>query len=359
MGAFDPDAGLPALFRDLPQFSRLTAELAGYPGVGAARLSRETMSSSTFASLPAASFEALEGISIAVFGASEASPYKADKPSHSANAPAALREAAAGFAGQLRQFDFDLEGALLGPDGETWGMADLGDIATDRYDAQGNRRRITEATPAVVQAGAIPVILGGDDSVPIPWFSGFEGNGPYTVLQVDAHADWADVLQGNGYGYGSTMRRAAELPWVTNMVQVGARGLGSGDEGQIRDARAWGSHLVTMRDLQRDGMAAALAHIPEGGQVLVSIDCDGLDPAVLPAVNMPTPGGLTYQDMMALLSGVASKARIAGLAMVELVPERDDPNKLSALTVARLVAVTLGLMHRTNNAGGTTGALTR
>jgi agmatinase len=74
---------------------------------------------------------------------------------------------------------------------------------------------------------------------------------------------------------------------------------------------------------------------------------------------MPTPGGLTYQDMMALLSGVASKARIAGLAMVELVPERDDPNKLSALTVARLVAVTLGLMHRTNNAGGTTGARTR
>lgn len=63
-------------------------------------------------------------------------------------------------------------------------------------------------------------------------------------------------------------------------------------------------------------------------------------------VNMPTPGGLTYLDMMELLTGVAAKARIAGLAMVELVPERDDPHGLSALTAARLVAVTMGLMHR-------------
>jgi agmatinase len=305
------------------------------------------MSHATFAGLPTASFEALEGVSIAVFGASEASPYKPDKPSHSANAPWALRKASAGFTGQLRQFDFDLEGALFGPDGETWGMADLGDVATDRHDPEGNRRRIADATRAVVRAGAIPLILGGDDSVPIPWFNGFEGRGPYTVLQVDAHADWADVLQKNPYGYGSTMRRAAELPWVTNMVQVGARGLGSGDEGQIRDARAWGSRLITMRDLREGGVGAALAHIPDGGEVLVSVDCDGLDPAVLPAVNMPTPGGLTYQDMMALLSGVAAKARIAGLALVELVPERDDTNKLSTLTAARLVAVTLGLMRRT------------
>jgi agmatinase len=303
---------------------------------------------STFAKLPSASFEALDGVSIAVFGASEASPYKPDKPSHSANAPAALRAASAGFAGQLRQFDFDLEDALFGPGGETWGMADLGDIATDRHDAEGNRRRITNATRAVVQAGAAPVILGGDDSVPIPWFGGFEGTGPYTVLQVDAHADWADVIQQNPYGYGSTMRRAAEMPWVTNMVQVGTRGLGSGDECQIRDARAWGSHLITMRDIRQDGIAAALAHVPQGAQVLISVDCDGLDPAVLPAVNMPTPGGLTYQDMMALLTGVAAKARIAGLALVELVPERDDPHKLSALTAARLVAVTLGLMLASN-----------
>jgi agmatinase len=300
----------------------------------------------SFCKLPAADLDALLDVSIAVFGASEASPYSTDKPSHSANAPTAMRAASQGFAGQLRQFDFDLEGPLFGPEGETWGMVDCGDVPTDRADAKGNRRGITQATRAILQAGAAPIILGGDDSVPIPWFAGFEGRGPFTVLQIDAHTDWADVIKGNGLGYGSTMRRAAEMPWITGMVQVGARGLGSGDSGQIDDARAWGSRIVTMREWRRSGVEAALAHIPQGAQVLISVDCDGLDPAVLPAVNMPTPGGLTYLDMMELLTGVAAKARIAGLAMVELVPERDDAHHLSALTAARLVAVTMGLMRR-------------
>lgn len=301
-----------------------------------------------FCKLPSANLAALKDVSVAVFGASEASPYKPEAPSHSANAPAAVRKASAAFAGQLRQFDFDLEATLFGGGGETFGMVDCGDVPTDPRDAEGNRRRITEATRAIVQAGAAPLLLGGDDSVPIPWFAGFEGGGPYTVLQVDAHTDWADVIQGNPYGYGSPMRRASELPWITGMVQVGARGLGSGDAWQIDDARAWGSQIVTMRDWRRRGVEAALAHIPAGGQVLVSIDLDGLDPAVLPAVNMPTPGGLNYGDMMELLIGVATKARIAGLALVELVPERDDPQGLSAMTAARLAAVAMGLMHRTS-----------
>jgi agmatinase len=299
-----------------------------------------------FANLPAADPAHLDDARIAIIGASEASPYKPGTPSHSANASAAIRAASAQFAGQLQQFDFDLEASLFGPNGETWGMVDCGDIPTDPEDAAGNRQRIEQATRQVLTAGAVPVILGGDDSVPIPWFWGFEGRGPFTVLRVDAHADWGDVLRENSYGYGSTMRRAAELPWVTGMVQVGTRGLGSGGAWQIEDAKAWGSQIVTMRDLRRSGMDLALAAIPDGGNILISIDCDGLDPSLVPAVNMPTPGGLNYLDMMELLTGVAAKARICGLALVELVPERDDPNRLSSLVAARLVAVVLGLIRR-------------
>ena len=164
------------------------------------------------------------------------------------------------------------------------------------------------------------------------------------MLQIDAHADWGDVIQGNPFGYGSPMRRASEMPWVTGMVQIGMRGLGSGDAWQIRDAKTWGSHLVESRRFHAEGVEAALAYIAPGSEVLISIDCDGLDPAVLPAVNMPTPGGLTYEDMMAILHGAAAKARIAGFMLTELVPERDDTYKLSALTAARLVSVALGLI---------------
>lgn len=310
-----------------------------------------SQSTDTFAGLPAASLTqlslaALGEVRIALLGAAEASPYKPGTQSHSANAPAALRAAAKSFARQTGQYDFDLEDALVGAEGQTYGMADCGDIATDAGDPAGNQTRIMAAVRAVLDAGAVPVVLGGDDSVPIPVFRAFAGRGPFTVVQIDAHADWGDVIQGNPDGYGSTMRRAAELPHVTGMVQVGLRGLGSGGAWQIEDARAWGSHLVTMRDISRYGMDAALHFLPEGGDVLVTIDCDGLDPAVLPAVNMPTPGGLNYQHVMDLLRGVAARGRIAGFCLVEFVPERDDAHRLCALTAARIVAVALGLIRR-------------
>lgn len=298
----------------------------------------------TFARLPKVEMDCLAGASAAVSGISEASPYKLGVPSHSANAPAALRLASDGFAAQLRQLDFDLGRPLFGEKGETFGMVDCGDIHTDAFDAPGNRERITGGVRKILQAGAVPVILGGDDSVPIPVFQAYEGLGRFTVLQIDAHTDWGDVIQGNALGYGSPMRRASEMPWITGMLQIGMRGLGSGDAWQIRDARAWGSHLVESQRLHADGIDAALATIQPNSSVLISIDCDGIDPAIFPAVNMPTPGGLTYEDVMAILHGVAARARIAGFILAEFVPERDDLHKLSALTAARIVSVVLGLI---------------
>ena len=298
----------------------------------------------TFARLPKAKLDGLLDATVAVLGIAEASPYKLGTPSHSANAPTALRAVSHGFAGQLRQLDFDLGRPLFGENGETFGIVDCGDIETDASDSVGNRERIIAGVGNILCAGAVPVVLGGDDSVPIPVLQAFEGRGPFTVLQIDAHADWGDVIQGNPMGYGSPMRRASEMPWIAGMVQIGMRGLGSGDAWQIRDAKAWGSHLIESRRFHAEGVGAALTAIDGGRDILISIDCDGIDPAVLPAVNMPTPGGLTYEDIMAILHGIAARARIAGFILTELVPERDDPYTLSTLTAARIVSVALGLI---------------
>jgi agmatinase len=298
----------------------------------------------TFARLPTAEIDHLRGATVAVVGISEASPYKLGVPSHSANAPAALRQVSDGFAGQLRQMDFDLGRPLFGAEGETFGIVDCGDIATNAFDSVSNRNQISTCIRHMLQTGAVPVVLGGDDSVPIPVLQAYEGRGPFSILQIDAHADWGDIIQGNPFGYGSPMRRASEMPWITGMVQIGMRGLGSGDSWQIRDAEAWGAHLVPSRQFHAEGVNAALSPIISGSSVLISIDCDGIDPAVLPAVNMPTPGGLTYEDMMAILHAVAAKAHIAGFILTELVPGRDDTYKLSALTAARIVSVALGLI---------------
>jgi agmatinase len=299
------------------------------------------MSDATFAGLPAGRTAPEHGV--AILGAAEASPYDPAKPSHAAPAPAAIRKASAQFAHQLEQFDFDLLRPLIGDKLARDRLADLGDVPTDPADAAGNRRRITDAVRAVLAAGSAPLVLGGDDSVPIPVFQAFEGHGPLTMVQVDAHVDWGDVIRGNPFGYGSPMRRAAEMPWITGMVQVGMRGLGSGTADQMEDARAWGSQLVTARQLRREGAEAALRHIPAGADCIVSIDCDGLDPTVLPAVNMPTPGGLDYGELAELLRGIAARARIRGCCLVELVPSR-DPTGLSALVAARIALTATGLM---------------
>ena len=316
-------------------------ELDSIPSVAPAM---NHVSATGFAGLPSTSPNKISAGQVLIFGAAEASPYELGKASHSAEAPRALRKASEQFARQLSQFDFDLDRTLLEEDNHCF--ADLGDVPTDASDPTGNRANIRDMTARIAGAGARALLLGGDDSVPIPWLWGFEGQGPFTLLQVDAHTDWGDVIQGNPFGYGSPMRRASEMSWIEAMVQVGARGLGSGEAWQIADARAWGSQIVTMRDVRREGISAAVAKVKPGAKVLLAIDCDGLDPAVLPAVNMPTPGGLTYGDMLELMSGVCAKAELCGAAITEYVPQHDDARRLSGLVAARLGAVALGLMRR-------------
>ncbi len=299
----------------------------------------------TFAGLPVATLDGLGGARVAILGAAHGSPYEPGVASHAAGSPEALRKGSQLFAKQLTQVDFDLGGALQS-DPDDRSIVDCGDLALDLSDAAGNRARITAATRRILAAGAVPVVLGGDDSVPIPVFAAYEGRGPITMVQVDAHVDWGDEIMGNRWGYGSPMRRASELPWITGMVQVGIRGLGSGTADQHEDARAWGARILTMHDIRRDGMAAAIDLIPAGGDCFVTIDFDGLDPSVIPAVNMPTPGGLLYQDVLDLLHGVARKGRIVGATLVEFVPARDDAHGLAAVTASRVALSTMGLIRR-------------
>ena len=303
-----------------------------------------------FVGLPAIAPSDLHAARVAVLGADEASPYVAGQASHAAGGPAAIRAASELFRLQLKQFDFDIDGTLVAdPEKGLPGLVgiealcDQGDVPTDAGDPAGNRARIRAAVRAVLEAGAAPLMLGGDDSVPIPVLAAFEGRGPLTILQIDAHVDWGDVVRGNPLGYGSTMRRASEMGHVAGMVQVGMRGLGSGLVEQIDQARAWGSRIVPMPALRAGGVAAALEMLPAGGDIFISVDCDGLDPAVLPAVNMPTPGGLVMVDVTALLTGAARRGRVVGGCLVELVPAK-DPDGRSATVAARIALTMLAVM---------------
>ena len=310
---------------------------------------------SRFVGLPTAAADALARVKVGILGVAEASPYVAGVRSHAASGPAAIRAASELFRLQLRQFDWDLGGTLVRDDEKMLAgivgieaLSDQGDVATDPGDPLGNCARIEAAVRTLLDANVAPLILGGDDSVPIPVFRAFEARWartarPMTILQVDAHLDWGDTIRGNPFGYGSTMRRASEFDWVSGMVQVGMRGLGSGLVGQIEDARAWGSKIVPMPTLRSQGVAAALDLLPEGGDVFITVDCDGLDPSVLPGVNMPTPGGLDMVELTALLTGAARRGRVVGCSLVELVAAKDESGG-SARMAARIALTMMGVL---------------
>jgi agmatinase len=298
-------------------------------------------SSGTFLGLPGGSLDSLRGATAVVLGAPAATPYPSVGP-YCAGGPAAIRAGIANWTGARDHCDFDLGGRMI-PEGMT--VVDCGDLAYDAADAAGNRERIGSAITRILDAGAVPVVLGGDDSIPIPMFQAFRDRGKFTVLQVDAHIDFRDEVEGLKLGLSSTMRRASEMGWIERIVEVGARGTGSARVSDYRDALAAGVKFVLADEVHLHGIERALEHIEEGASVLVTVDCDGLDPAVMPAVIGPAPGGLSYWQVVGLLRGVASKARIASFDIVEFMPERDRDQR-GALTAARLVANAVGLICR-------------
>ena len=196
---------------------------------------------------------------------------------------------------------------------------------------------------SVLAAGAVPLMIGGDDSVPIPFIAAFADKGPLTILQIDAHIDWRGERRGERMGFSSTMRRASEMAHVTAIVQVGARGIGSAREGEVRDAQSWGAKLVTARDVHERGIGIALEHVQDGSRCLITLDLDALDISMMPAVAYPTPGGLTYTQVTGLIHGVASKAQIIGFDMIEFVPKRDVDGR-AAFTAARIFWNVIGAL---------------
>jgi agmatinase len=298
-------------------------------------------SAATFLGLPSATIADGAKAGIALFGAGTATPYPA-AGAYCAGAPQAIRAGIANWAGARDHIDFDFGGKIL-PDGVS--AVDCGDIAIEPNDAAANRAKITAATRTLLDGGAVPVLLGGDDSVPIPFFHAFEGRGSFTILQIDAHIDWRDEVQGIRLGLSSTMRRASEMPWIERIVQVGARGTGSARVTDYRDAVAAGVSFFTANVVARSGIDPILDAVPQGADVLVTLDVDGLDPSIMPAVIGPAPGGLLYWQAASLMQGIARKARIAAFDIVELVPERDI-QQTGALTAARLVANAIGLIAR-------------
>ena len=296
----------------------------------------------TFLDLPAAT--APKAGAVAIFGAVHGTPYPDGTPEEgSETGPAAVRRAVTAACVHIDHWDFDFAGPLLN-DGALE-VLDLGDVMTDPHHAATNRDNIERITSAIVAAGATPVLIGGDDSVAIPFMRGLALAGPLHLLQIDAHIDWRDSIGSETLGYSSTMRRASELPFVASMTQVGIRAVGSARRQEVEAAIAWGSRLVTVSETRRRGIDAVIDAIPRDGAVLLHVDCDAMDPGTCPGVNAISPGGFSFDEMTALIARALDGRRLAGFSIVEFQP-KGDVNDISATVVGRLVCHVLGHLAR-------------
>jgi agmatinase len=261
------------------------------------------------------------GAQVAVFAAPHGTPYRGiDNRVHQGTGDA-IRKALKDDSVWLSHWDFDFNGPLLPMPG--FKAVDLGNLDTKPRDGRNNRRKIEARTRSILDAGAIPIMFGGDDSVPIPFLAGFSGGPSITVVQIDAHIDWREEREKEANGFSSTMRRASEMPHVWRIVQAGARGLGSARQAEVEAATGWGARLLPCRTLHKEGVTKVLEHIEKDSLCVICLDLDVLDSSVMPAVAYPSPGGLSFVQLTELIGAIAGKARIGGFAMVEFVPKRD------------------------------------
>ncbi len=300
----------------------------------------------TFLGLPLCTDLDVLQADFAILGIPAGCPYLGEAfPNDQSRAPAAIRRESARLSLGQDRWDFDIDRPLA-----SLCAVDCGDLplpplpSSTAVGAQALRPACTTAEQtvrAILSRGAKPVILGGDHSVTIPALRAFDEHGPLTLVQVDAHLDWRDEVDGVRDGYSSPMRRASEMAHVERIVQIGLRAQGSARQEELQAAQAYGAEMITAYTVHEQGMSAILARLLSGGRYYLTIDADGLDPSVMPAVEGPAAGGLFFHQVRALIHGLARHGELLGMDIVEIAPAR-DLNGLSALTAGQLILNFLG-----------------
>jgi len=216
--------------------------------------------------------------------------------------------------------------------------------------------KLFEAALRSHQEGAMPLVLGGDHSLAAGSVAASaaalaqSGRGPLGLIWVDAHGDMntpQTTTSGNVHGMplaallgsepaelaGFGGRRPAVLPEHT--VLLGIRNL---DDREKERIRASGVHVITMKDVDREGIATvaarAIAVAGQGtGGIHVSFDLDACDPALAPGVGTPVKGGFDYREAHLIMEMVADAGRLVALDLVEVNPTLDLRNTTADLAV--------------------------
>jgi agmatinase len=221
-------------------------------------------------------------------------------------------------------------------------VIDFGDAPVVPADSARSLAALEALVREAVEAGAVPVVLGGDHSIAEADVRAVASrHGPVGLVQLDTHTDTGTEVFGVERSHGTPMYRLVEAGHVDprRYVQIGLRGYWPGtDEFAwqaergitslfVHDVRALGVEEIVRRTFETVG----------DGPVFVSIDVDVLDPAFAPGTGTPEPGGLTSAELLRIVRLVAAGTEVVGAEVVEVLPGAVGSADVTALVAERAV----------------------
>jgi agmatinase len=230
---------------------------------------------------------------------------------------------------------------------ERLSVVDYGDLPVVPGNAEATFARIEEGMAPFVDAGILPLVLGGDHSITLAELRALaQRHGPLALVQLDAHSDTWDAYFGERYFHGTTFRRAAEEGVVDpeRSTQAGIRGSVYA-RSDLEDARGLGFRLVTADELRALGperFGAEARERARGRPVFLSFDVDFCDPAFAPGTGTPEVAGFSSLEAVSYVRALAGVDLVA-FDCVEVAPAHDSPGAPTALLAANVVWEALAL----------------
>ena len=258
--------------------------------------------------------------------------------------PRGIREASTLFSfGHGGAYDHEDDITYLPAD--TTGIVDIGDADIIHTDTMQSHANIEFGVKKILEAKAIPVVLGGDHSVNIPCINAFKNEDPIHIIQIDAHLDFVNERHGVRFGHGNPMYRASEKEYVSGMTQIGIRNVSSTTREGYIEAKERGSKIFSVRQFRKMGISQILNTIPKNIRYYLTIDIDAFDPSIASGTGTPSHGGFYYYEILELIDGLTKQGNIAGLDLVEVAPDYDITNSTSTLAAQLLMNIMGRLLY--------------
>jgi agmatinase len=192
-------------------------------------------------------------------------------------------------------------------------------------------RRVRQASLELIRMGKFVVLLGGDHSVSLGHVQALqEMTEKLSVIQLDAHADLRETYDGSAYSHACIMSRIREI--TRNTLQIGVRSMSAAEAERIQREQI---AVCTMSDYRigRSDTTVAIDRLPD--PLYITVDVDVFDWSVIRSTGTPEPGGMLWDETLALLENIFRCKHVVGFDVVELARESGDRN--SAFAVAKLI----------------------